>query len=88
MRAEGSLRLIGAQPQRNHSKLRRSSNPWRTWLTCEETFEHTATPHGYIFEVSAGALCDPIPLRGMSATARSRRPRPRDIGVGWNLLQF
>ena len=42
--------------------------PWGTWLTCEETFEHTGAsglPHGYIFEVPADGLGDPAPLRDM-----------------------
>jgi secreted PhoX family phosphatase len=39
--------------------------PWGTWLTCEETVEHTGTPHGYIFEVPAEGLGNPIPLRDM-----------------------
>jgi secreted PhoX family phosphatase len=42
--------------------------PWGTWLTCEETFEHTGAagrPHGYIFEVPADGLGDPTPLRDM-----------------------
>src|SRR5687767_14274568 len=33
--------------------------PWGTWLTCEETVDHTGTPHGYIFEVPADGLGDP-----------------------------
>jgi uncharacterized protein len=40
--------------------------PWGTWLTCEET---TTTlgglPHGYIFEVPADGVGDPVPLRSM-----------------------
>lgn len=39
--------------------------PWGTWLTCEETFDHSGTPHGYIFEVPANGLGDPRPLRAM-----------------------
>jgi secreted PhoX family phosphatase len=39
--------------------------PWGTWLTCEETFDHTGRPHGYIFEVPADGLGDPTPLRHM-----------------------
>ncbi|MDQ3488592.1 MAG: PhoX family protein [Acidobacteriota bacterium] len=42
--------------------------PWGTWLTCEETFDHTGPsgrPHGYIFEVPADGLGDPTPLRDM-----------------------
>jgi secreted PhoX family phosphatase len=39
--------------------------PWGTWLTCEETNDFTAMPHGYIFEVPADGLGDPTPLRDM-----------------------
>jgi secreted PhoX family phosphatase len=43
--------------------------PWGSWLTCEETTEHTGAvggnPHGYIFEVPADGLGDPQPLRDM-----------------------
>jgi secreted PhoX family phosphatase len=39
--------------------------PWGTWLTCEETFDHTGRPHGYIFEVPADGLGDPRPLGQM-----------------------
>ena len=39
--------------------------PWGSWLTCEETFDHTGMPHGYIFEVPADGTADPTPLRAM-----------------------
>lgn len=39
--------------------------PWGTWLTCEETNDHTTMPHGYVFEVAADGLGDPTPLRDM-----------------------
>ncbi len=39
--------------------------PWGTWLTCEETNEFTAMPHGYIFEVPVDGMGDPTPLRDM-----------------------
>src|SRR5687768_16969988 len=39
--------------------------PWGTWLTCEETVDHTGMPHGYVFEVPAEGLGDPTPLRDM-----------------------
>jgi hypothetical protein len=39
--------------------------PWGSWLTCEETTDSTRTPHGYVFEVPAGALGDPAPIRDM-----------------------
>jgi secreted PhoX family phosphatase len=39
--------------------------PWGTWLTCEETTESTGSgfgrPHGYVFEVSAGATGPVVP---------------------------
>ena len=41
------------------------ATPWGTWLTCEETFDHTGMPHGYIFEVPADGSADPTPLRAM-----------------------
>jgi secreted PhoX family phosphatase len=40
--------------------------PWGTWLTCEETTTFLGgMPHGYIFEVPADGLGDPLPLRDM-----------------------
>jgi secreted PhoX family phosphatase len=39
--------------------------PWGSWLTCEETTEHAALPHGYVFEVPAAGLGDPAPIRDM-----------------------
>jgi secreted PhoX family phosphatase len=39
--------------------------PWGTWLTCEETFDHTGMAHGYIFEVPSDGAGDPTPLRDM-----------------------
>lgn len=39
--------------------------PWGTWLTCEETTEFTAMPHGYVFEVPAVGQGDPVPIRDM-----------------------
>lgn len=39
--------------------------PWGTWLTCEETNDFTSMPHGYIFEVPADGLGDPMPLGDM-----------------------
>jgi uncharacterized protein len=29
--------------------------PWQSWLTCEETTETLGRPHGYVFDVPAGA---------------------------------
>ena len=42
--------------------------PWGSWLTCEETVESVnGIPHGYVFEVPAGAdgPVDPVPLKAM-----------------------
>ena len=39
--------------------------PWGTWLTCEETNDFTAMPHGYVFEVPTVGLGDPQPIRDM-----------------------
>ena len=39
--------------------------PWGTWLTCEETTDHTGVPHGYVFEVPTDGFADPVPLRDM-----------------------
>jgi secreted PhoX family phosphatase len=40
--------------------------PWGTWLTCEETTMQLAgLPHGYVFEVPADGMGDPVPLRDM-----------------------
>jgi hypothetical protein len=41
------------------------ATPWGTWLTCEETMESQAEPHGYVFEVPADGLGDPTPIRDM-----------------------
>lgn len=64
--------------------------PWGSWITCEETTAGTAAgyarPHGYCFEVPAGADApvDPVPLPAMGRPdallqhpgghARGRRP--------------
>jgi len=45
--------------------------PWGSWLTCEETTQGTTQgytkPHGYVFEVPAGATeeVDPQPIKAM-----------------------
>jgi secreted PhoX family phosphatase len=41
-------------------------NPAGAWLTCEETTQiNGTTRHGYVFEVPAAGLADPVPLTGM-----------------------
>lgn len=39
--------------------------PWGSWITCEEVFVQGGQPHGYAFEVSAGASgpVSPVPIR-------------------------
>ena len=39
--------------------------PWGSWLTCEETMDTRALPHGYVFEVPVDGLGDPTPIRDM-----------------------
>ena len=39
--------------------------PWGTWLTCEETTEFGAKPHGYVFEVPTTGFGAPEPIRDM-----------------------
>ncbi|WP_156818078.1 alkaline phosphatase PhoX [Mastigocladopsis repens] len=44
--------------------------PWKSWISCEETFSTSSTGvlHGYNFEVPATsdiALADPVPLKAM-----------------------
>jgi uncharacterized protein len=39
--------------------------PWGTWLSCEETDEVLAKPHGYVFEVDPRRGGDPRPIVGM-----------------------
>ena len=43
------------------------ATPWGSWLSCEETTETRARPHGYVFEVpsSADAAVEPVPLTAM-----------------------
>jgi secreted PhoX family phosphatase len=38
---------------------------WGTWLTCEETTQFTSVPHGYVFEVPADGMGNPVPIRDM-----------------------
>jgi hypothetical protein len=39
--------------------------PWRTWLSCEETFLTDTRPHGYVFEVPADGKSNARPLPGL-----------------------
>jgi secreted PhoX family phosphatase len=39
--------------------------PWGTWLTCEETDEILAKPHGYVFEVDPQRGGNPVPIVGL-----------------------
>jgi uncharacterized protein len=41
------------------------ATPWGSWLTCEETFETLAKPHGYVFEVDPWRGGNPAPIRAM-----------------------
>jgi hypothetical protein len=41
------------------------ASPWHTWLTCEETVEVLAKPHGYVFEVDPWRGGNPEPIRAM-----------------------
>lgn len=46
------------------------ATPWRSWLSCEEIVLDTGAfgferAHGYVFEVPAGGLGSPVPLRGL-----------------------
>jgi hypothetical protein len=45
--------------------------PWDSWLTCEETVEVLGKPHGYVFEVPAGAerFAKATPIRSMGRFA-------------------
>ena len=39
--------------------------PWQTWLTCEETTDTLALPHGYVFEVDPTRGGNPVPIVAM-----------------------
>jgi secreted PhoX family phosphatase len=39
--------------------------PWQTWLTCEETTDTLALPHGYVFEVDPYRGGNPAPIVSM-----------------------
>jgi len=40
-------------------------SPWGTWLSCEESSETIAKPHGYVFEVDPLAGGNPLPIVAM-----------------------
>ena len=55
--------------------------PAGTWLTCEETTDIVAgTRHGYVFEVPADGVGDPVPLRAMGRF--SHEATATDPGTG------
>jgi secreted PhoX family phosphatase len=39
--------------------------PWKSWLTCEETFLTDSRRHGYVFEVPADGTSNATPLPGL-----------------------
>ena len=39
--------------------------PWHTWLSCEESVDILAKPHGYVFEVDPVRAGNPEPIRAM-----------------------
>lgn len=41
------------------------TTPWRTWLTCEETTDTLAKPHGFVFEVDPFGMGNPEPIIAM-----------------------
>jgi secreted PhoX family phosphatase len=60
--------------------------PWGSWLTCEETVETVAgVPHGYVFEVPAGAdgPVDPLPLEAMGRFVHEAVALDPETGVAY-----
>ncbi len=55
--------------------------PWGSWLTCEETMEHTGMPHGYVFDVPSTGFGDPRPIRDMGRF--SHEAVAVDPATGW-----
>ena len=56
--------------------------PAGTWLTCEETTQiNGTTRHGYVFEVPAAGLADPVPLTGMGRFSHEATATDPDTGI-------
>jgi secreted PhoX family phosphatase len=58
--------------------------PWGSWLTCEETMDTRALPHGYVFDVPSDGLGDPRPIRDMGRF--SHEALAVDPVTGWVYL--
>jgi secreted PhoX family phosphatase len=60
--------------------------PWGSWLSCEETVETVVgVPHGYVFEVPAGAdgPVDPLPLEAMGRFVHEAVALDPETGVAY-----
>lgn len=56
--------------------------PAGTWLTCEETTQINGSKrHGYVFEVPAVGLAEPVPLRDMGRFAHEATATDADTGI-------
>jgi len=62
--------------------------PWGSWVTCEEVFKDGEQPHGYCFEIPAGAKgpVDAVPIKQAGGhripAVRARAHR------GWSHIRF
>ncbi|HEU0302469.1 MAG TPA: alkaline phosphatase PhoX [Longimicrobium sp.] len=71
--ADGSVELLSefVSLSGTHTNCAGGPTPWGSWITCEETTVGPTAgyemPHGYCFEVSAGADAEvpPVPLKAM-----------------------